>query len=740
MKTKIPFASRCLLLCIIVMAVSGTIAWQLVQLQVVDAKKCGNIAKNELIERETLPAMRGLVMDCHEEILTNNLLTAEVVADRLHLREISVVLDGLAYNHAITDPRWEKAKNEDERRRLIANIRSEMLKQVTTSLTPEEKAERARLLDPKDPQAKLSLEYDLAACEKFFEAHDRLVAQVLAPYLANTEKREKEAEEDHTTRFITPEYIVEKIAQPKAEKAIREAKARNEKPEAKIVKKIVIADKLSRDTAEQIRKALKAARVRGITVQETMQRTYVMPEKLCHVLGYVNHENKGMSGVESQFQSYLAGIDGLREYRHGPRGQILSDEDNRYLAPKDGLNLRLTIDMRLQTIVEQELERGLRHFRAPRGCMIVVEPKTGNILAMASRPSFNLNTKKVITPLSDEPVERNTIKKEDGTFDNGDYNFACQARYEPGSTFKVVAVTAAVDANVMGIHSWVSCDPFSVGGGSKPIRDDHANYGSQPVYCVLKKSSNPGAARVALACKWPLYERYLQRYGLDKSIGIDLPSGGGCLVSDGNNIVNFSRISYGYSVSVSPLHMAMVYATIANDGMRMKPRLIDCITSPDGSIYDACMPQEVERVMSKKTAADLRFALESVTESKGQAGRGTAIRAAIPGFRVGGKTGTAKKTKRTGGYYEGLYTVSFAGIFPIDDPKLVVMTVVDEPHPTDCNPGGGTVAAPIFRMAVERMIDVLNIAPSDPAAYEAYREKIKTEGRPANPYQNALIP
>ncbi len=732
MKTKIPFASRCLVLCIFVMMVSSAVAWQLVQLQVVDRHECSSIVDSELIENEKLPAQRGIVMDRNEEILTNNIRSAELVADRYHLREVTTVVEGLAYNQAVHDPRWEAEPEEKARRKLILSHRAALLRNAANRLTPEEKAELARQQDPRDARAKLMLEYDAEVCDYYFAQHDKLVAEVLYPFLAKVEVEEEDEKGRPRKRFMTREDIIARIAQPETEAYNRDAKAKGEKPRS-FRNKIVLAKGLPLDTAEQIRAALSQARVRGIMVQENLRRSYVMPEMLCHVLGYVNHENKGMSGVESQFQSHLAGIDGMREYRRGSRGQVLPNEDDRYLAPKDGLNLRLTIDMRLQTIVEQELDRGLRHFRAPRGCMIVVEPKTGDILAMVSRPSFDLNTKEVITPAGKK--ERGSVRNSEGGVENGEYNFACQARYEPGSTFKVVAVTAAVDARVMGINSWVSCDRFSVGGGSKPINDGRFNYGSQPVYGVLKKSSNPGAARIALACKWPLYREYLQRYGLHQSAGIDLPSGGGCFVADGNNIVNFSRIAYGYSVSVSPLHMAMVYATIANNGVRMKPRLIDRIISADGSTYDECKPQEVERVMSEKTAADLRFALESVTESKGQGGRGTATRAAIPGFRVGGKTGTAKKTRKTGGYYEGLYTVSFAGVFPIDDPKLVVMTVIDEPHPTDCNAGGGTVAAPIFRAAVERMIDVLNIAPSDPAAYEAYLEKLKKEGRPENPYQ-----
>ena len=241
---------------------------------------------------------------------------------------------------------------------------------------------------------------------------------------------------------------------------------------------------------------------------------------------------------------------------------MLPSEDDRYLAPKHGLNLKLTIDMRLQTIVEQELDKGMRHFRAKRGCMIVVDPKTGDILAMVSRPAFALSKEKeLITPQG--KFKRGTLKDDNGKPITGEFNFACQTRYEPGSTFKVLAVTAAVDKGLMSIHSYVNCSPFSVGFGSKAISDRPFNYGSLPMWGVLKKSSNPGAARIAIIAKWPNFKEYLEKYGLHKPVGIDLPSGGACLLADGSNIVNYSRIAYGYSVAVSPLHMAMVYATIA---------------------------------------------------------------------------------------------------------------------------------------------------------------------------------
>ncbi|MBR1978438.1 MAG: penicillin-binding protein 2 [Akkermansia sp.] len=721
MKTKVPFTRRCVLLVTVMLSLSCVVAWRLVELHVVDSGNRSQIAADELIEKERIPAQRGIIMDRHEEILTNNIQSAELVADRYHLREVTAVVDGLAYNQVIHDPEWNKDEDPVRRRKIFLRKRAELLDNATLKLSQEEKEELRRNVSPKDARANRLLEYDPKVCEYYYKLHDNLVAEVLYPFLSHVEISEttKDAKGRDVVqqRFMTREDIVEKIAQPAVVAHNAEAEAKK-LPKRSFRNQIILARGLTQDAAEKIKTALSQARVRGIVVQSDLRRSYVMPELLGHVLGYVDHENKGMSGVEAYFQSYLAGVDGMREYRHNARGQILPNEDDRYMAPKHGLNLRLTIDMRLQTICEQELDKGMRHYRARRGCMIVVDPHTGDILAMASRPSFNLNTKEVITP--EGTFERGKLKDSKGDVITGDFNFACQTRYEPGSTFKVIGVTTAVDKRIMGINTLVSCHPFSVGFGSKAINDGRFNYGVLTVGQVLKKSSNPGAAHIALKCKWPNFKEYVQRYGLDKPMDIELPSGGACLLADGNNIVNFSRIAYGYSVSVSPLHMAMVYATIANNGVRMKPRLIDKIIAADGTVYDECAPKEVQRVMSQRTAEDIRGALFTVTQSKGPGGRGTATAAAIPGFRIGGKTGTAKKVKDGGGYYEGLYTVSFAGILPIDDPRLVVMTVIDEPHPRDCNAGGGTVAAPIFRAAAERFINVLNIPPTDAEEYEKY--------------------
>ncbi len=431
------------------------------------------------------------------------------------------------------------------------------------------------------------------------------------------------------------------------------------------------------------------------------RRNYTFPRQLCHVLGHVDHTDKPKGGVEAYYHSQLSGSGGT--------------------SSGAGLNLQLTIDMNLQKIAEEELDAGLRRFRAERGCMIVMNPKNGDILAMVNRPSYDLCTGEIITP--NGTFAQGSVKDARGNDITGEFNMSCRSVFEPGAVFNVVSLASSLDQKLLNINSAINCSPFSVGHGSPPINDRPYNYGDLPVWGVLAKSSRPGTARIALLSNWSRYKEYLEKFGLCSAPGIDLPGSNRSVIANGSNAVYFSRIAYGNSIAVSPLHMAVVYATIANNGVRMTPRLVNRMTAADGSVFSECKPAEGLRVISAETAADLRFALETATrDAKGNGDpvrRGIATKAAIPGFRIGGKPGTSRKVNEKG-YYNELYTVSFAGILPIDDPKLVIMTVIDEPHPTDCNPGGGTVAAPIFRAAAERMIQTLNITPSNPEAYGKY--------------------
>lgn len=420
---------------------------------------------------------------------------------------------------------------------------------------------------------------------------------------------------------------------------------------------------------------------------------------MVHILGYIAQTKDSgprpvaLSGLEKQLDDQLLGHNGIREYRKDSRGRIIPSADSRFKDAVDGLNVRLTVNMEYQTIVEEELDAAISLYtdqtHKPRGCIIVVEPKTGSILAMASRPHYNLNTREGLQ--------------------EGAYHFAVQSLYEPGSTFKIVSVTSAVDSGKATFDTMINCTPYPV-PGSRPVTDAPRSYGGLTVAGVLKKSSNPGAFRIALKSGWPTYKKYFDLYGFSSKTGIDLPGETNSQCQDGSNFVNFSRISFGYSLMVSPLQVAMAYAAIANDGVRMRPRLVDGIYVDDKN-FQPSPPVEVCRVMSVKTARDLRNALFHVTDLDG-----TAKRARIEGYNVGGKTGTAHKVKPTGGYFENRYTVSFVGMLPVEDPAFVCLVVIDDPTSKHCHPGGGTVCAPVFQKLATRLAAAMNIPKNSPSA------------------------
>jgi cell division protein FtsI (penicillin-binding protein 3) len=455
-------------------------------------------------------------------------------------------------------------------------------------------------------------------------------------------------------------------------------------------RRLVLAQNLTDDQVHAINEAIVQAHIQGLKCESSWKRVYLVPNMLTHLTGYVGQNQEGSRlltgscGLEQQLDGYLLGQDGVRETRRNQKGLLIASKDDRFKPPVDGRNVKLTINMNIQQIVEEELDKGLAYYRAPRGTIIVIEPKTGDILAMASRPHFNLNTKE--------------------NMQEGALNFAVQGLYEPGSTFKLVSVTSAVDSGKASFSTPIDCTTAPV-PGARPVSDAPRSYGTLTVAEVLKKSSNPGAFRIGCrAGGWNVYKKYLKAYGFLDPTGVELPSEARSRIQDGSNFVNFSRITYGYAVQVTPLQVAMAYAAVANDGVRMRPRLVEGIYDRDGRLVERRDPVEVCRVMKKETAKNMRVALAGVAGEGGTARRGN-----VPGYQIGGKTGTAHKAKEGGGYYSDRYTVSFVGLLPYDDPAFVCLVVVDDPHPTDCHPGGGTVCAPIFKEVGTRIAATLNI-------------------------------
>ena len=739
MRTKLPFAGRCLFLSCIMLLISALVAQELIDLQLNIVDKNKNSAESAKIKTEILPAQRGIILDRNGQVLTHNEPMVEVQINRHFMRDIDQVTYGLAYNKIIHSEDWQKTTDPKERENLLLKKRSELLDNAKVKYTAEERAEihRASLHDEK--AAKKLLQYDDAICEQYFRAHDELVAELLSRYASCTV----------SGTVMTKEDIIQAIGQYDKEAAIKEAEARGEKSPVHITHQIYLVKDMRPDAAAQLREAVEATCIKGIEIKQINKRNYLMPHLAAHVIGTVRGDTgMGVSGVEASFNAHLAGYPGRREYRTDARGQVVPHEDDRYQEPHHGLNLKLTLDMRIQAICEEELDKGLKELNCPEGCIIVMEAVSGDVLAMANRPSYNLNTREVITPTGIHKYK--TYIGRDGKINNGDRNYACQTSYEPGSTFKPIAVLTAIDNKKVRIDERVVSSPITIGG--KLISDGKRSArlaGKMSAGCALKKSCNPATVTILLRCSWETYKDYLGRLGILDKAGIDLPA-----VHNGSvrhkklekcSQREMASMAYGYAISVSPMHVLQAYAAIANGGVRVKPRIVDCMLTPSGEVYNACEPgaDDNKRIMKLSTAHDVLGALLSVTDDdpNGEKGAGTATTAAIPGYKVGGKTGTAEKVVN-GQYVSKFHVASFAGIFPLDEkinweaemakPKdqrkkvYVVLTVVD-----GVAGGGGTAAAPIFKKVAERIIELENIQPTDRKKYEKELRKKEAEAQKA---------
>lgn len=664
------FGFRSLILCCVAGFVVIWLGWKLIDVQIVNADQVSRGPGGGQTETEYLPARRGIIMDSREEVLTTNIQNAELIGDRYHLRDPKLVTWGLAYSKAVHSGEWNKL-NEEARDKMLINYRSRLLRQAASESDGKPEMKLAQILSEDKPvntsgkdeaHEMLTKLYDPEIVEQYIREHEEYAARVISPFIED----------------MTYEEILQKIRQDGVEKPKQ---------------RIVISQNLTEEKAELLKQALEDAHVQGFKCESLWKRGYVAPRCMPHVLGYVGQVTEGspiltgIAGLEKQMDRYLLGQSGVRESRRDGRGRVIPTKEDRFKSPVNGLNIKLSINMEVQTIVEEELAKGLEKNRAARGTIIVIEPKTGDILAMANRPDFDLNTKE--------------------NMQEGALNFAVQSMYEPGSTFKIVSVTSAVDTGKVTFDTTINCTPAPI-PGSRPVTDAPRSYGSLTVAGVLKKSSNPGAFRIALkAGGWPVFKKYMEAYGFFEKTGIELPSESKGQCQDGSNYVNFSRIPYGYSLMTTPLHVAMAYAAVANGGLLMKPRLVKEICDSNGVIVERRPPQVIRRVMKESTSRDMRTALAGVAAPDGTANRGN-----VPGYQIGGKTGTAHKVKEQGGgYYENRYTVSFCGILPAANPAFVCLVVVDDPHPTDCKPGGGTVCAPIFKNVATRIAAALHIPP-----------------------------
>ncbi len=431
------------------------------------------------------------------------------------------------------------------------------------------------------------------------------------------------------------------------------------------------------------RKLLAERHITGVYLRPTFQRAYPAKERLTHVLGDMNFSHGGAWGVEAMMDTDLDGTDGEQWIERDNKGRELPLYRGKVIEPKHGSDTYLTIDMSLQDYVEQVIEQQCAIWSPKKLTIIITDPRTGSILAMASRPHYERDSKSGMLR-----------------------NLAISDPYEPGSTFKLVTLAAALDlGKVAPDTSFALNNGYYEEPAQKIKLTDHHPLANGSVETILVHSSNIGAYKVARTVGQDDFLAYIWRFGFGQKTGIGLKGEGTGLVKFDNwSGTTMSRMAMGYEVSVTPLQLAMVIGAFANGGVLMKPRLIDRVVSADGENIRVTPSMPQHQICKARTIAQINKMLcKVVTETTGK-------KAAIEGITVAGKTGTAwRYDEATKGYQDGHYIASFAGFAPAEDPRIACVVVVDDPKAGTEDIFGGTVAAPIFSEVVRAALDQLSV-------------------------------
>jgi cell division protein FtsI (penicillin-binding protein 3) len=429
---------------------------------------------------------------------------------------------------------------------------------------------------------------------------------------------------------------------------------------------------------------VKALNVRGIFFEDAVIRFYPQRMTLCHTVGFVDHNGQGRAGVEQKLEGFLKGTEGLVETELDARRREVYSQRTCEMPAIAGANVSLTIDANIQYVVERALDDAMAEFSARGAWAIVQRVRTGEVLALASRPGFDPNDLSRVT--EDQRMNR-----------------CIGFTYEPGSTFKALTFAAAINDGLVAPEEPIDCENGTWHYAGRPLRDYHP-YGVLSVEDALKKSSNIAAAKIALKLGERRFNEYLRAFGIGTPLGIELPGEQSGLLRPPERWarIDITRMAMGHSVSVTALQLLNVFCTLANDGVMMRPYLVSQVTDGNGTVLLRRGPTVLGARVRPETAATMRRLLGRVTDEGG-----TGVRARVEGYEVAGKTGTADKP--VNGVYTGERVVSsFVGFLPAGRPEIGIVVVVDEPTPHHT---GGRVAAPTFCRIAQEAVRRLNVPP-----------------------------
>lgn len=432
---------------------------------------------------------------------------------------------------------------------------------------------------------------------------------------------------------------------------------------------------------------IRAMKLKGISFEDQLVRSYPNGPLASHVIGFVNADHKGVQGIEASMEDYLQGQAGYEVIERDRKGREIRALRTEELGPRDGYNVVLTIDQVIQHTAEQELEKAMAEFKPQAGVIIVSRPKTGEILAMSSRPTFD--------PTSLDAASADARR-----------NRCISDVAEPGSTFKIVVCSGALNEGIVSLNDQFDCERGAFMYAGRVLHDAHP-YGVLSVEEILFHSSNIGAAKVGLRMGPARLYEYIRRYGFGHKTGIALPgevSGIAHPLARWSGL-SITRIPMGHEIAVTPLQMLMALNTIANGGTLMKPMIVKSVMDPDGAPVFQYEPQQVGQVITPRAAMLMTTALRKVVGAEG-----TAPKAAVQGFDVAGKTGTAQKIEN--GQYVRKYYSSFIGYFPAANPEISILVSLD--NPSDGAYYGGSVAGPVFRSVAEKIAQYLGLESQTP--------------------------
>jgi stage V sporulation protein D (sporulation-specific penicillin-binding protein) len=456
-------------------------------------------------------------------------------------------------------------------------------------------------------------------------------------------------------------------------------------------------------TIEQAKK-IKEANLTGISLIEDSKRVYPYGEFLAHVLGFTNIDQVGMYGIESVYNTELQGIPSRRIVNTDSKGRVLPYGYEEYFEGEEGLNVVLTIDETIQHFAEDALEKGFKDNNAESANIIIINPNTGEILAMAGLPEYNPNDpRKLPDNIKSEDYSQEELKN---IWFKYWRNSVVNDIYEPGSTFKVITAAIALEENKVDLNTNFHCDGYVT-----QIESNHTikcwryynPHGDQNLFEALQNSCNDALAEIGLAIGKDTFYEYIKALGFGEKTNIELNGEAVGIINTPENMkdVNLVTQSFGQGISVTQLQLASALSAVSNGGNLYEPHLIKSLIDQKGNIVMEKKPKLVRKVFSEDTSEKMLKAMESVVSE------GSGRSAYVPGYSVGGKTGTAQKVI-DGKYVDGKYITSFVAVAPTYDPEILILMSIDEPKESYY---ASTIVAPLIGEIIENTMQYLNLEP-----------------------------